>query len=208
MYKRQRLYDTTEGSVLINGRDIREYDLESLRGAFSCYFQNSQNYAFTVRENIQFSDIGREDEKAVREALDDGGISDPEALFPEGLGTYIGRMFDESGAELSEGQHQKIALARAFYRRSSVLVLDEPSSSLDPEAEYRLFERMKGRLEGKTVLYTSHRLSNIHLADYILVIEGGRLIEEGTKSELLANKKRFAQLYGYQVQKYSEGAEG
>ena len=203
-----RLYDTTEGSVLINGRDIREYDLESLRGAFSCYFQNSQNYAFTVRENIQFSDIGREDEKAVREALDDGGISDPEALFPEGLGTYIGRMFDESGAELSEGQHQKIALARAFYRRCSVLVLDEPSSSLDPEAEYRLFERMKGRLEGKTVLYTSHRLSNIHLADYILVIEGGRLIEEGTKSELLANKKRFAQLYGYQVQKYSEGAEG
>ena len=79
---------------------------------------------------------------------------------------------------------------------------------MDPEAEYRLFERMKWRLEGKTVLYTSHRLSNIHLADYILVIEGGRLIEEGTKSELLANKKRFAQLYGYQVQKYSEGAEG
>lgn len=202
-----RLYDTTKGSVQINGLDIREYELDSLRGAFSCYFQNSHNYAFTLRENIRFSDIKREDEEEMRRALEDGGVEDSGALFPQGLDTYIGRMFDETGTELSEGQHQKIALARAFYRRCSVLILDEPSSSLDPEAEYKLFERMKKRLEEKTVLYTSHRLSNINLADYILVVENGRLIEAGTKSELLANKKRFAQLYGYQVQKYTEGAE-
>lgn len=200
-----RLYDVTKGCIYINGVDIREYELNSLRAAFSCYFQNSHNYAFTLRENIQFSDIEHDaDDARMYNALKDSGIDDLSTLFPYHLDTYVGRMFDETGVELSDGQHQKIALARTFYRNSDVVILDEPSSSLDPEAEYYLFERMKKRLANKTVLYTSHRLSNINLADYILVIENGHLVEYGTKSQLIANKKRFAQLYGYQVQKYAE----
>ncbi len=121
---------------------------------------------------------------------------------PDGLDTYLTRSFEETGIELSGGQNQKIALARTFYRHSSALILDEPSSSLDPEAEHRLFASLEKLCEGKTTLFTSHRLSNITLADRIVVIENGLVVEIGTQQELLQNPQRFAELYQYQAEKF------
>jgi len=118
------------------------------------------------------------------------------------LNSYLTRSFEDSGIELSGGQNQKIALARTFYRSSSALILDEPSSSLDPEAEHRLFERLEQLCENKTTLFTSHRLSNITMADRIVVIENGEVIEIGTREQLLHNPQRFAELYQYQAEKF------
>ena len=198
-----RLYDVTKGEILINGKNIKEYKVKDLRKQFSCYFQNASNYAFTLKENIgMVSDSSNEE--SIINCLHSAGIDNVYEMFPDGLETYITRMFSQNGVELSEGQHQKVALSRAFHRNASVFVLDEPSSSLDPEAEFLLFEQMKEFLDNKTVIFTSHRLSTIHLAEYILVIENGRLIESGTKKELLANPKRFAELYDYQMSRFVE----
>ena len=118
------------------------------------------------------------------------------------------RILDESGMEMSGGQHQKLALARTFYRRHSVLVLDEPSSSLDPKAEHDIFEVLEKMAKGHMTIFTSHRLLNTYLADRIIVLEAGEIIEEGTQSELLKNNRRFAQLFKYQQEKFQVNTEG
>ena len=198
-----RMYDINCGSILINGIDIREYRLSDLRKNFSVYFQDDPSYSFSLRENITISDIGKDnDDSGVIKAIIQGGAEDILDNAPSGLDTYITRMFDNSGIELSGGQYQKLALARVFYRRYSTLVLDEPSSFLDPEAEHMLFERIKNLTNGQTVLFTSHRLINTFLADRIIVIENGRIIETGTHNELLANEGRYAELFRYQAERY------
>ena len=122
--------------------------------------------------------------------------------FPKGLGQYVTKSFDEDGVELSGGQYQKLALARMFYRDSKVVLLDEPSASLDPEAEYKLFDFLTNYCENKTAIFTSHRLSNIHLAEYIILLEEGKVVEKGSHEELMKNDSRYAQLYHYQADKY------
>lgn len=199
-----RFYDVTSGEIRINGVNINDYTLSSVHRCFSCYFQNTGNYGFTIRENIQLADLQRQaDDTAVLEAIrqsDGGNMVDK---LPQGLDTYITRMFDETGVEFSGGQNQKLALARTFYRRSSALILDEPSSNLDPEAEFRLFEALRQLCDGKTTLFTSHRLSNITLADRIVVIENGVVVENGTCDDLLKLKGRFSELYQYQADKFN-----
>jgi ABC-type multidrug transport system fused ATPase/permease subunit len=198
-----RFYDVDQGSVKINGTDIREYELKTLRHAFSVYFQDMQNYGFTLRENMQLADRDRTGgDGAIYKAFSDSDAKDLLERLPGGLDTYLTRIFKDDGAELSGGQNQKVALARAFYRRNTALILDEPSSNLDPEAEHRVFEGLKRLCEGKTTLFTSHRLSNIVLADRIVVIENGRIIEQGSQSELLRNKNRYAELFKYQQEKF------
>lgn len=200
-----RFYDVDNGRVIINGTDIREFELGSLRRAFSVYFQDMQNYSFTLRENIRFADRDRTDgDAAIHRAFFDSDAADLLDSLPHGLDTYLTRIFQDDGAELSGGQSQKVALARAFYRRHSALILDEPSSNLDPEAEHRVFEGLKQLCEGKTTLFTSHRLSNIVLADRIIVIENGRIVEQGTQAELLRNKSRYAELFRYQQEKFMD----
>lgn len=202
-----RLYDATEGKVLINGVDIREYDLKELRRCFGIYFQNGPNFAFTVLENIILD--GEKKENTVQRARDLFCSCDAEDILSAchgDLDTYLTRVFSTDGMELSAGQHQKLAIIRALYGDSSCLVLDEPSSSLDPEAEFKIFESLKQHLLGKITLLTSHRLTNVHLASRIIVLENGRIIEQGTRQELLQNKEgRFAELYQYQAQKYANG---
>ena len=122
----------------------------------------------------------------------------------DGLDTYLTRLFSETGIELSVGQGQKVALARAFFRRHTALILDEPSSSLDPKSEHELFERLKTFTDGKITIFTSHRLSNISLADKIVVLDNSEVLEIGTQSELLKNKGWYAELFGYQRDKYLE----
>lgn len=200
-----RFYDVTSGEILIDDIDIREYELGALRRNFNMFFQQVNQYSFTLRENISLSDRDKEPEDAaVYEALrlcDGAGMAQS---LPGGLDQYITKSFEPDGVELSGGQYQKIALARMFYRDSGVVLLDEPSASLDPEAEHRLFCCLEEYCQGKTAVFTSHRLSNIHLADYIVLIENGKVIEKGTHEDLMERQGRYAQLYAYQAEKYRD----
>ena len=179
-----RLYDPDRGNIRINGTDIKEYRLAELRSNFSVYFQDMRNYSFTLRDNLT--------------------IAAPDLLVQagKGLDTNLTRFFAADGIELSGGQHQKLALARALYRRHTALVLDEPSSNLDPKAEHEIFQSLQMLTEGIMTIFTSHRLSNVFLADRIIVLEKGRVIEDGTQAELLKNQMRYAELFRYQQEKY------
>ncbi len=201
-----RFYDVDEGSILLNGRDIREYTLASVRRCFSSFFQQFVNFAFTLRENIILSDYEsyRGDDAPVLRAMEESELSDLLGELPRGLDTFISKHFEEDGAELSGGQQQKLALARTFYRQSAVIILDEPSAALDPEAEYRVFRTLGRLCGGKSALFTSHRLSNVFLADRIVVLEEGVVVEQGTHAELMGKNGRYAELYRYQADKFTQ----
>lgn len=204
-----RLYEPDKGEILMNGQNIKTYTLESLRSQFSVYFQEMFNYCFSLRDNVMLGDMGRQadDAETVR-CLKQSCGDDILKKAKNGLDTQVMRILDESGMEMSGGQHQKLALARTFYRRHSVLVLDEPSSGLDPKAEHDIFEALEKESEGHMTIFTSHRLLNTYLADRIIVLEAGKIIEEGTRSELLKNNGRFAELFKYQQEKFQVNAEG
>ncbi len=198
-----RFYDPDEGEILINGNSIQTYTLESLHRCFSSFFQNAANYAFTLRENITLSDPDQKsDDVKIKKALEFGDASDLLESLGQGLNTSLTRAFEDDGVELSGGQYQKIALARTFYRDSCVILLDEPSSALDPEAEYHLFKKLEKLCENKMTIFTSHRLSNIFMADKIVLIENGQALEYGTHEELMHKNGRYAQLYRYQADKF------
>lgn len=199
-----RLYEPDAGVIYVNGTNIKEYTLESLRANFSVYFQEMRNLRFSLRDNFTYTDdrIGdSEIEGASKYAIDAVGGSDILKKCTNGLDTNITRFFSEDGVELSIGQHQKLALARSLYRRNTALILDEPSSNLDPKAEHEVFEKLKELTDRKMTIFTSHRLTNTYLADRIIVLEKGKVIEDGTQAELLRNKHRFAELYKYQADK-------
>ena len=195
-----RMYEPDTGTIRINGIDIREYKLSELRANFSVYFQEMHNYNFTLRENFTIADA--DNPLSPVEALELAYAHDILSRATKGLDTGISRLFDTSGIELSGGQHQKLALARALYRRHSALILDEPSSNLDPKAEHEVFNALKEFTDGKMTIFTSHRLSNAALADRILVLEKGRIVEDGTQEQLIKNKHRYAELFRYQQEKY------
>lgn len=199
-----RMYDPECGTIRINGIDIKEYRLSGLRANFSVYFQEMRNYCFTLRENLTISDGDRSDEvdSAAAAALRDGSCEDILEKASKGLDTSLTRLFETDGIELSAGQHQKLAIARTFFRRHTALILDEPSSNLDPKAEHDIFESFGTLARGKMTIFTSQRLSNVFLADRILVLEKGRLVEDGTQEQLLKSKQRYAELFQYQRGKY------
>ena len=204
-----RFYEPDGGRILINGRVLPEYRLASVRRAFSVYFQEQPNYCFSLRDNLAIADAeryGKNGDKDV-EAVLKGFAADIRDKAGADLDTFVMRFLSDNGIELSGGQHQKLALARALYRRSQVLVLDEPSSNLDPEAEHVLFQKLEEHMKGKIVIFTSHRLSTVFLADKIIVLEQGNILEQGTQAELLRAKGRYAELFGYQSQKYEAARE-
>jgi len=199
-----RMYEPTTGTIQINNIDIREYKLSELRANFSVYFQEMHNYNFTLRENFTIADEGHPDtDTQATAALKAAYANDIIEKAAKGMDTSLTRLFDTNGIELSGGQHQKLALARALYRRHTALILDEPSSNLDPKAEHEIFAALKTLTDGKMTIFTSHRLSNVALADRILVLEKGKLVEDGTQDELLENKYRYAELFQYQKEKYT-----
>lgn len=198
-----RFYDPSEGVILLNGQDIRLYKIQSLRKMFATMFQEYNLYAFTIKENISISKLcDKEQTTQINAALNKSGARDLIKSLPKGIDTYISREFSPDGIVPSTGCKQKIALACMFYRDSPVLLLDEPSASLDPEAEYQIFETINHLCDSKTVLFISHRLSNISMADRIVVLENGKIVEYGTHQELLSLKKRYYQLYHYQADKF------
>ena len=200
-----RFYEPCEGQILLNDRPIEEYNLGSLRKRFSCFFQKAANYAFTIQENIRFSQIektGQKAEESEKRAEEMAGVSAILGSMPHGRSTFLTRTFSDDGVELSGGQNQKIALARMFYRDASVLILDEPSADLDPKAEYELFQSIQRECRKQSVFYVSHRLANVDLADEIIVMQEGRICGKGTHEELIKNCEPYERLYHYQADKY------
>ena len=200
-----RFYDVTQGQIRINGIDIAEYDINSLRKRFTSFLQQIITYAFTIRENIRISDMDNagKGDSDVLEALKQAEALDIISKTEQGLDSFLTTVFEDDGLELSQGQRQRMSLARTFYKNSSVIVLDEASSSLDPEAEHRIYQTLGKVYSGKTTIFTSHRLSNVYLADRIILIENGAVIEQGTHEELMACSGRYAQLYRYQADKFN-----
>jgi ATP-binding cassette subfamily B protein len=198
-----RLYEPTEGRVLLDGVDLRAWPEAALRSRMGVLFQDFNQYQFNVRENIGFGSVeDLADTARVERAAERGGAAEVIAKLPNGLDTGLGRWF-EKGSELSGGQWQKIALSRAYMReQADVLVLDEPTAALDAESEHKVFERFRELTRGRTSLLISHRFPTVRMADRIVVIEGGEVIEQGTHDALLAADGRYAELFRLQAMGY------
>jgi len=197
-----RLYDPSEGSILLDGVDLRAYDLDELRSAIGVIFQDFVRYQASVRDNIGYGRIDAlEDDARIVAAAERGGADEVVATLPDGYDALLGRWFDR-GHELSGGQWQKIALGRAFMRDGSVLVLDEPTAALDAEREYAIFQRFRDLTAGKIALLISHRFSTVRMADRIAVLDGGRLVELGSHAELLEQAGTYARLFNLQAAGY------
>ncbi len=197
-----RLYDPTEGQILLDGIDLREYDLTSLHQRFGVVFQDFVRYQFTVRENIGFGQVDAVDDMArIQDAAERGGAAPIIENMAQGYNTMLGRRW-ERGQELSGGQWQKIALARAFMREAEVLVLDEPTSALDAEAEYEVFRRFGELIGNRTAVLISHRFSTVRMADRIVVLSAGKIIELGSHAELMQLDGAYARLFNLQAEGY------
>jgi ATP-binding cassette, subfamily B, bacterial len=197
-----RLYDPTRGAVLLDGIDLREYDLEDLRRQIAIVFQDFARYHLPVWENIGLGSMERlRDRHWIREAAHRAGADALIRRLPQGEETLLGREF-EGGVELSGGEWQKIALARALMRDAPILILDEPTAALDARAEYEVYCRFMDMARGRTTLLISHRFSTVRMADRILVLEEGAVIEEGDHAGLMSRGGRYAELYSLQADRY------
>jgi len=188
-----RFYDPSQGRILVDGVDLRELDLEAWRRLVAAVFQDFGRYALTLRENIVLADLEHQSDLGrLEEAARAGGAS--ELLRRLGSEAFLSKAF--GGTELSLGEWQRLALARAFCRQAELLILDEPTASLDPKEEAHLYGRFAELAQGKTVLLITHRLASVKMADRILVLREGRLVEEGTHRALLERGGTYAELWG------------
>ena len=198
-----RLYDPTEGRILLDGRDVRDYDVKSLYKMFGIIFQDFGKYAVSVEENIRFGDISKvAGMDAVEYAAAQSAAKEYIEALPNRYDTPLMRVFETNGTELSIGQWQKLAIARAFYADSDILILDEPTASLDPMAEQEIFNQFDRLREDKTTIFVSHRLSSATVADKIVVIEAGKVIECGSHRELMIAGGKYAELFTTQAKRY------
>ena len=203
-----RLYDPTEGVILLDGEDIRSYDVKDLYSMYGIIFQDFGKYAVSVTENIHFGDIRKEiKEEEIRKAAEEADATDYINRLPDGFDTPLMRVFEETGIEPSIGQWQKLAIARAFYSDSDVLILDEPTASLDPMAEQEIFNQFDRLRADKTTIFVSHRLSSATVASKIAVLEYGKLIEEGDHRQLMAKRGRYYELFSTQAKRYVTESE-
>ena len=198
-----RLYDPTEGQILLDGHDLCDYDPKDLYRMFGIIFQDFGRYAVSVEDNVRFGDIHREKSpEEIRRAASEAGVDGYIESLPSKYETLLMRIFDKEGTELSGGQWQKLAIARAFYSTSDVLILDEPTASLDPIAEQEIFSQFDRLRQGKTTIFVSHRLSSATVASKIVVLAGGEVIEQGTHNELMELRGRYFELFSTQAKRY------
>lgn len=197
-----RLYDVTEGTILINGVNIKKYKIEDLWKQIGTVFQDFQEYQLSAAENIGFGQIENiHDQEKIERAAKKSGASEFIEKLKDGYKTILGTRF-EGGTDLSVGQWQKVAIARAFMRECSVLILDEPTASIDAKSEYEIFKRFVQLVERKITILISHRFSTVRLANRILVIENGKLIENGSHKELMKKNGKYAEMFTLQAEGY------
>ena len=197
-----RLYDPDEGEILVGGRNIKEYDLTTLRREIGVIFQDYVSYYLTARENVGIGSIEDvENLTLIESAATKSGARQVIEELADGYETRLGRWWDD-GTQLSGGQWQKLALARAFMRKARILILDEPTSSLDARAEYEVFARFRELTAGKTAIFISHRFSTVRLADRIFVFENGTVTESGSHTELMIRDGIYAELFNLQAEAY------
>ncbi len=203
-----RLYDPDEGVILLDGVNIKEYDVEEYRRKIGAVFQDFKIFAATIKENVllDFADKGSDDK--VTYALEKSGFADRLEGFEKGLSTNLTTEFEEDGVNLSGGEGQKVAVARVFYKDANLIILDEPSSALDPIAEYHLNHSMLTAAENKSVVFISHRLSTTRIADEIYMLEDGRIIERGSHMELINLNGKYAKMWQVQAGQYVSGCTG
>lgn len=198
-----RLYDPTSGQIIVDGRDIRDYDLQAYRKSIGTVFQDFKIFAGSVKENVLMDTVdSKVSPEQIRKALIHSGLKERLETLPDGMDTMMTTEFDKKGVNLSGGEGQKLAISRVFYKDAGLIILDEPSSALDPIAEYQLNHAMLKMAEQRTVIFISHRLSTIRLADRIILMENGRIAEQGTHEELLGAKGRYERMWRVQAGQY------
>ena len=199
-----RFYDPTEGEILLNGRNIKEYNLQKYRALFATAFQDNRMFSMSVADNVVLGENipPEKKEEVVIQALKLSGVYEKVMSLPKGIDTTLTREFDDEGAVLSGGEFQKIVVSRAFARDCPVKVFDEPSSALDPIAEYMLFDNILKACRDNTLLFISHRLSSVQNADYVFLLEKGKVREEGTHRQLMEKNGAYADMYTKQAQNY------
>ena len=195
-----RLYDPTEGYITLNGTDIKEYDYESYLSIFSVVFQDFNLFAFPIRENVAASRIA--DDEKVWNCLKLSGVYEKVKKMPEGIETNLYR-YDEDGVEISKGEAQKIAIARALYKDSAFVILDEPTSALDPISEFEIYSKFNELVQDKKSLFISHRMSSCRFCDDIIVFDGGEIVQRGNHNALINDENNiYASLYNAQAKYY------
>jgi len=197
-----RLYDPTAGVIRLDGRDIREYRLSSYRDNYSCVLQDFRVFSLSVRENVVLRRSREGDAELVTDALRESGAWSKIETLEEGIESTLTREFDDEGINLSVGEQQKVSLARVFAEDAPCVVLDEPSSALDPIAEHTMFENMMRASRGRSVIFISHRLSSAVDADRIYLMDHGRILEEGTHHELMERNGKYAEMFRLQAENY------
>lgn len=202
-----RLYDPTEGSILLNGIDIRKYSYSEYISVFSVVFQDFALTNFTLGQNVASADAY--EAKRAKSCLEKAGFGERLEELSEGLETYLGKSFSKEGVDMSGGEQQKIALARTLYKDAPFIVLDEPTAALDPIAEAEIYSKFNEIVEDKTAIYISHRLSSCRFCDDILVFHKGSVVQHGSHDQLVADEKgKYYELWHAQAQYYNENATG
>lgn len=197
-----RLYDTNSGEILLNGKNIKKYKLDSYRKMFDVVFQNSQCIAASIAENV-IMDNTSYDKENIEKALKQSGFGEKLKKLKKGVDTKLTREFDDDGLNLSGGEEQKVAIARIFYSNSPIIILDEPSSAMDPISEFNMYKNLMSFAKNKTLVFISHRLSTTKLADRIIMFDNGRIIEQGTHEELMKKNGKYAEMFEVQSSKYA-----
>ena len=197
-----RLYDPIEGEIILGDKNIKDFTLSSYRGSFSTVFQDFKMFSMSVKDNVLLRPEKEGDKELVENALKESGAYERIERMENGVSTVLTREFDDKGENLSIGEQQKLSLARIFADDTPFVILDEPSSALDPIAEYKMFENMMRATEGRSVIFISHRLSSAVLADRVFLMDNGTIVETGTHKELMARNGKYAEMFSRQAENY------
>ena len=199
-----KLYEPSEGRILLNDVDIKEYNREEYFKLFSPVFQNVECFAMPIYQNISFAEEDKTDMNKINEVLEQSGLSEKINSYEKGIHTKLLKIFDKEGIDLSGGEKQRLAMARALYKDGKVIILDEPTAALDALAEDRMYREFENMIHGKTAVFISHRLGSTRFCDKIAMFEDGTIVEEGTHEELMAKNEKYAYMFGIQSQYYDE----